>query len=243
MQDRLLRCGPVIARVYAALVYLVSLSLLFAAAVLTGTRAREAFIFVFLPGVLFAVLCLFIWTASRSAMILAFVVALALPPMSVGNMPESWGYVLPIPVLFGMLTAFGLAAPASRTNGGGETRVADEVYAAVVYFSGLLAVFMAPFNHLRQFGLHGVGVYALALGVVLGTLAVLIWRGKVWAMIAAFALSLAHWIVLANINPSLWRSVPHLAAPVVSGVLTAICVASAARARRTRTAATPSPSE
>jgi hypothetical protein len=239
MNDRLSRCGPAVARVYAALVYLVSLTLLFAAAVLTGTYAREAFIFVFLPGVLFAVLGLFIWTASRSAMILAFAASVALQLMSVGNMPESWGYVLPIPVLFGLLTAFGLAAPAPRTNGRSVTRVADEVYAAVVFLTGLLAVFMAPFNHSRQFGLQGVGVYALLLGVVLGALAVLIWRGKIWAMIAAFALSLAHWIVLANVNPVLWRSLPYLGAPVVSGILTVVCMGFAAKARKSAAAAIP----
>jgi hypothetical protein len=43
-------------RVYAALVYIASMALLYGAAVLTGTHAREAFIFVFLPAVIFAVL-------------------------------------------------------------------------------------------------------------------------------------------------------------------------------------------
>jgi len=229
MNDRLMRCSPVVARVYAALVYLVSLTLLYGAAVLTGTHARDAFIFVFLPGVLFAVLALFIWTASRSAMVIAFAASVALQLAGVGNMPESWGYILPIPVLFGLLTAFGLAAPAPRTSGGGEPQVADEVYAAVVYFTALLAVFMAPFNYGRQLGLQAVGVYALALGVVLGTLAVLIWRGRIWAMIAAFALSVAHWIVLATINPALWRSPPNLSAVALSGILTLLCVAAYVR--------------
>jgi hypothetical protein len=236
MHDRLMRCGPVVARVYAALVYLVSLTLLYGAAVLTSTHARDAFIFIFLPGVLFAVLAMFIWTASRSAMILTFAASAALQLMSVGNMPESWGYLLPIPVLFGLLTAFGLAAPVPRRDSGAEPRVADEVYAAVVYFTALLAVFMAPFNHSRQFGLQAVGLYALLLGVVLGGLAVLIWRGKIWAMIAAFALSLAHWIALASINPWLWSSPPYLAAPVVSGILTVVCISFAAKARRRRAA-------
>jgi hypothetical protein len=237
MNDLMSRSGPVVARVYAALVYVASLALLFAAAVLTGTHAREAFIFVFLPGVLLAVLSRFIWTGSRSAMILAFAVSVALELMVVANAPESWGIVVAAPVVFGMLTAVGLAAGLStaalpQTNGGAAPRVADEVYAAVVYFTGLLAVFMAPFNHSRQFGLPGAGVYALALGVVLGALSVFIWRGRVSAMIAAFALSLAHWIVLANINPSLWRSLPYLAAPAVSGLLTVVCIAASSRAGR-----------
>jgi peptidoglycan/LPS O-acetylase OafA/YrhL len=175
-------------------------------------------------------------------MILTFAASAALQLMSVGNMPESWGYLLPIPVLlFGLLTAFGLAAPVPRRDSGAEPRVADEVYAAVVYFTALLAVFMAPFNHSRQFGLQAVGLYALVLGVVLGALAVLIWRGKTWAMIAAFALSLAHWIALANINPWLWSSPPYLAAPVVSGILTVVCISFAAKARRRRAAVANSP--
>jgi len=237
MNDLMSRSGPVVAKVYAALVYVTSLALLFAAAVLTSTHAREAFIFVFLPGVLLAVLSRFIWTGSRSAMILAFAVSVALELMIVGNARESWVAFIALPVLFGMLTAFGLAAGLSttdlaRTNGGAQMRVADEVYAAAVYFTGLLAVFMAPFNHSRQLGLPGAAVYALLLGVVLGALAVCIWRGRIWAMIAVFGLSLAHWIVLANLYPWLWGSVPNLAAPAVSGILTVVCIATAIRARR-----------
>src|SRR5882724_5318051 len=108
MIDRMSRSGPVVAGVYAALVYVTSLALLFAAAVLTSTHAREAFIFVFLPGVLLAVLSRFIWTGSRSAMILAFAVSVALELMILGNARESWGAFIALPVLFGMLTAFGL---------------------------------------------------------------------------------------------------------------------------------------
>jgi hypothetical protein len=222
--------GTLAARVYAVLSYVTSLVLLFGAAVLTSTHAREAFIFVFLPGVLLAVLSRFIWTGSRSAMILAFAVSVALELMVVDNARESWGLFLALPVLFGMLAAVGLSAASPRTAAGAQPRVADEVYAAVVYFAGLFAVFMAPFNHSRNFGLPGVALYALLLGLVVGALSVFIWRGRIWAMVAAFALSLAHWIALANINPMLWGSLPNLAAPAVSAVLTAVCIALAVRA-------------
>src|SRR5467141_530605 len=115
MNNLMSRSGPVVAqvyvaKVYAALVYVTSLALLFAAAVLTSTHAREAFIFVFLPGVLLAVLSRFIWTGSRSAMILAFAVSVTLELMIVGSARESWVAFIALPVLFGMLTAFGLAA-------------------------------------------------------------------------------------------------------------------------------------
>jgi len=218
---------PVFARAYAALVYLSSLVLLFGAAVLTGTRAREAFIFVFLPGVLLAVLGIFIWSGRRAAMILALGVGVAVELMMIGNDPANWWQFLPMPVLFGALTIAGFNAPAVEPRTSAQ-HVADEVYAAVVYFAGLLAAFMAPFNHSRHFGGTGVALYALLVGAGLGSLSVLIWRGRRWAMIATFALALGHWLLLAGIDPLLWRSFAFIAAPVVFGVLTVICLAAAA---------------
>jgi hypothetical protein len=231
MIDRLSLGGPVLARVYAALVYVASLVLLFGAAVLTATHARVAFIFVFLPGVLLAVLSIFIWSGRRSAMLLALAVATVLELMMVANDPGNWGLFLAMPVVFGVLTVLAFIVPEPSRVAGQASRIADEVYAAVVYFSGLLAAFMAPFNHSRHFGWIGVGLYALSVGAVLGGLSVAIWRGKTWAMLAAFALALAHWLVFAGIDRSFWLNVPHLAAPVVSGILTAVCIAAAARAK------------
>jgi hypothetical protein len=89
---------------------------------------------------------------------------------------------------------------------------------------------MAPFNHSRNFGLPAVSLYALLLGLVAGALSVFIWRGRIWAMVAAFALSLAHWIALANIDPLLWDNLPNIAAAVVSGILTTTCIGLALRA-------------
>jgi hypothetical protein len=231
MNELLSRSGSLVARAYAVLSYVASLVLLFGAAVLTSTHARVAFIFVFLPGVLLAVLSRFIWTGGRAAMILAFAISIALELIVIDNSRESWGLFLALPVLFGMLTAAGLAAARPPTAAGAEERVADEVYATAVYFAGLLAVFMAPFNHSRSFGLPAVALYALLLGLVAGALSVLIWRGRIWAMVAAFALSLAHWIVVANIDPLLWGSLPNIAAPAASGILTVVCIASASRAK------------
>jgi NADH:ubiquinone oxidoreductase subunit 6 (subunit J) len=232
MHAFLSRRGPLVARIYAALTYVASLVLLFGAAVLTSTHARVAFIFVFLPAVLFAVLSVFIWSGHRAAMILTFAVSVVLELMLAGNARDDWAPFLPLPVVFGMLTIVGLVVPWQRPNDRTPARAADEVYATVVYFAALLTAFMAPFNHSRNFGLPVIGLYALVAGLVLGALSVCIWRGKVWAMMAAFALALAHWIVLAALDPLLWQSVPFIAAPVVSGVLTAICVALAARDKR-----------
>jgi hypothetical protein len=227
MIDRVSLGGSVVARVYAALVYLASLVLLFGAALLTATHARAAFIFVFLPGVLLAVLSPLIWAGRRSAMILALLVAVVLELMIVGNDPDNWRLFLVMPTLFAVFTALGLAGAAPHDDAGAASGVADEVYAALVYFSGLLAAFMAPFNHSRHFGWTGVGLYALLVGVVLGGLSVRILRGGRGAMIAAFALALAHWLVLAAIDPSWWLNVPYLAAPTAFGLLTVVCILTA----------------
>jgi hypothetical protein len=164
-------------------------------------------------------------------MLLACAVAVVVQVLIIGNDPLNWWLFLAMPVAFGALTVAGLVATSRSTAGGAGHGVANEVFAAVVYFSGVLAVFMAPFNHSRDFGWPGFALYAALLGLVAGGLSALIWRGTIWAMIATFALSLLHWLVLAWIDPSLWRSVPYVAAPTVSGVLTVVCIASAAKAR------------
>ncbi len=102
--------GPVLARLYGALVYVSSLALIFFAAMLTGTHARVAFIYIFLPGVLLAVLSPFIWSGSRSAMLLAFAVAVVVQFLIVGSDPLNWWLFLAMPVVFGALTVVGLVA-------------------------------------------------------------------------------------------------------------------------------------
>jgi len=225
MKDFISRSGTLVARAYAAVSYLASLALLFAAAVLTGTRAREAFIFVFLPGVLLAVFSRFIWNGSRAAMILALAVAVALAATLGGS--EEWAPVIALPVVFAILTgaAFVAASPAAAP----PSRVADEVYATVVYLAALLAVFLAPFNYSRSFGLAGAGLYALLVGPALGALSALIWRGRIWAMVAAAALASVHWFVLAKFDPLLWRSVSNIAAAAVAAALMLACVTLARR--------------
>src|SRR5262249_2741718 len=155
----------------------------------------------------------FIWSGHRAAMILTFAVAAVLELMLAGNARDDWAPFLPLPLVFGMLTIAGLVVPWQRPNAPTPARGAGAVDATVVYFAALLTAFMAPFNHSRNFGLPVIGLYALVAGLVRGALSVCIWRGKVWAMVAAFALALAHWIVLAALDPLLWQSVPFIAAP------------------------------
>jgi hypothetical protein len=234
MNKLVMRCGPFVAPVYGALTYVASLVLLFGAAVLTNTHARVAFIFVFIPAVLLAVLSVFIWKGSRSAMILAMMVAAVLELIMVGNAREDWAPILPLLVVFVLLTACGFAAPAQRPDDGREPGIVDEVYAALVYFAALLATFMAPFNYARDVGVPMSSLYALLVGVVLGAFSVLIWRGKIWAMVAVFVLSLAHWILLGVLDPALWPNVPNIAAPVVAGILTIVRVVLDRRERTAR---------
>jgi hypothetical protein len=65
MNDRMSRNGALLARIYAALVYVCGLMQIFGAAAVADTHAAGAFIFVLLPGVLFAMLSPFIWSSSR----------------------------------------------------------------------------------------------------------------------------------------------------------------------------------
>jgi len=235
-----LRAGLLLARIYAALIYISSMLLMFAAAALTSTHARVAFIFVFIPGVLLAALAVFVWSGKRSAMILALAISVVVELMLVGNDPANWWQLLAMPMLFGVLTAAGLLLPPADENPSG--RVADEVYAAMVYFAGLLAVFMAPFNFFRQFGAPGAALYALVAGLTLGALSVLIWRGRLSAMIAAFVLSLAHWLVLAGlVDASYWSNIAFIAAPAASGILTIVCFAITWRSSRRSAPAANSP--
>jgi hypothetical protein len=53
-------------------------------------------------------------------------------------------------------------------------------------------------------------------------------------MLAALALTLAHWLVLASIDPSFWMSTPYVAAPVVAGILAAVGIVSSSRRHRQR---------
>ena len=101
---------PGVARLYGAIAYAASLALILLAAMLTATRARDAFIFIFLPGVLLAVLTPFIWSGSRSAMLLALAVSVVLQIMVAGGGSLDWRLFLPMPAAFTALTIAALAS-------------------------------------------------------------------------------------------------------------------------------------
>lgn len=217
---------PGVDRLYGAIAYAASLALILLAAMLTATRARDAFIFIFLPGILLAVLAPFIWSGSRSAMLLALAVSVVLQIMVAGGGNLDWRLFLPMPAAFAALTIAALAS-AKRSVEPAAGGVLAEVFATVVYFSGVLAVFMAPFNYSRLLGWPGLVLYAALVGLVAAALGALIWRGSIWAMVATFALSLLHLVVLGQLDPALWRNVPNIAAAAASGLLAILGVAAA----------------
>jgi hypothetical protein len=118
--------------------------------------------------------------------------------------------------------------------------MAAEAYAAVVYLYGVAVVFAVPAGDLGRIGLAGPRwtlLYVAAAGVAFAALAAFIWRGRPWAMIAAFALATLLWVALASLHASFWRDPTWFAAPAMFGVLTTIC---AAGARRENAAIPPS---
>jgi hypothetical protein len=225
------RAVPGVARLYGVIAYAASLALILLAAMLTATRARDAFIFIFLPGVLLAVLTPFIWSGSRSAMLLALAVSVVLQIMVVGGGNLDWRLFLPMPAAFTALTIAAFASANRSVEPAAGGGVLAEVFATAVYFSGVLAVFMAPFNYSRLLGWPGLVLYAAMVGLAAAALGALIWRGSIWAMVATFALSLLHLVVLGQLDPALWRNVPNIAAAAASGMLAMAGVA-AAIARR-----------
>ena len=120
---------------------------------LTGTHARVAFIYIFLPGVLLAVLSPFIWSGSRSAMLLAFAVAVVVQFLIVGSDPLNWWLFLAMPGVFGALTVVALVqrpergrrhVPAWPTKSSPRWSISPASWR-----------FMAPFDHSREFGWPG----------------------------------------------------------------------------------------
>src|SRR5206468_10804827 len=125
--------------------------------------------------VLLAMLATFIWSGSRSAMLLAFMVSAVVENMILGGSPLNWRLVLPLPIVFGTLTTVAIASPLSSVPRGAAPGVMVEGFAVLVYFSAILAVFMAPFSHGRHFGWPGVALYAALIGLVGAGLSAMIW--------------------------------------------------------------------
>ncbi len=216
-------------KIYAALGYLTGLFLLLAAAIINGTHLGDAFIFLFVPGALFAALSPFIWMGRRWAMILGVVVAATLELMVLVDSAQHWWLLLILPVVFGALTIVYLAAVPAGVD---EVRLTDQVYAGAVYVYGVLLVLMVPYNHSPRLGVAGMIAYVMVSGAMLGGLSVAVALGRRWAMLAVTGLAVCHWLLFYWLTTDVIRSLPYLAAAVASLILTAVCLATRARARR-----------
>jgi hypothetical protein len=97
----------------------------------------------------------------------------------------------------------------------------------------VVVAFLAPSVDVGRIGFagpRGTTVYVLLVGIAFGALGVFIWRGRLWAMVVACVLAALLWLALAGFHPSFWRDATWWAPPVVFGLLTVICIASARRA-------------
>jgi hypothetical protein len=180
-------------------------------------------------GLVFAGLSVLVWRGSRWAMIALVVLALALAFLAGRHdfaLRRAIG--MAYPALFGVLAMAALAAGAHRAGVAWSAyRVAAEVYAALVYLYAVVTAFLAPTlgaGHPGFLAPRGMSLYGFATGVAFAALAPFIWRGRRWAMLAAFALALAQWLALAALAPSFWRDAAHWSAPALAALLTAICI-------------------
>ena len=73
--------------------------------------------------------------------------------------------------------------------------------------------------------------YVLLFALVVGIMCIPIWRTRLWAMVAALALALIHWLSLASLNESFWTNPWYVGAPVVFGALTVLYLLAVSRAK------------
>ena len=218
---------------YAGVSYLSGLVLIFFAAVVRHTHAAGAAGVPLIAGGLFAVLAPFIWRGSRWAFIGTFAVSLVAAFLVVSQSPTDWWIAVPFPVVFGLLTAITMI---KGPRSGDTVRSGDMIskaYAALVYLYSFVAVFLWPTSVTTvRMGVDPWGYteprhahYVVLFGFVLGALSISIWQGRLWAMLLAFGLTLAHWLALATLVASFWTDPWYAAAPAVSAILTALFLA------------------
>jgi hypothetical protein len=222
--------GGIIAEVYAAVGLLGSFVAIILLPVLIYDFASTSFR-IYLPvlGMLIGIMSVLIWGSNRWAMIGAFAVALLLALLMADHVvtPRRW-LGMSFPIVFGICAVAGLLAGTKTVSGGQHIgEIAAEVYAALVYLYSVVVVFLAPSASFAA--PPGAVLYLPLLGLIFGALSVFIWRGRVWAMISAFVLSLMHWLVLASFHPSFWGQAAYWAAPAAFGIFTVLAIATTAQ--------------
>jgi len=74
-------------------------------------------------------------------------------------------------------------------------------------------------------------ISVVLFGFLLGALSIPIWQDRLWAMLLACVLTLAHWLALATLDASFWADPWNAVVPVLSAFLTALFLASSVRAK------------
>jgi hypothetical protein len=201
-----------IARTFAVATYAFSLFLAFFAGVLSGTHAAAGAPYVFVPGAGLAVLSPFIWFGARWAMILACLVGVAIE-VAIGMDSGEWWLLLAVPASLAMLTLMHAIARASDRQPASQAAVIDKVHAGPVHAYGFVAALAAPVTHTYRLEAPITSSYAVVLGLALGAMSCLIWRGASWAKIVACALVTAQWLVLGSLDPAFWANSVYAAPP------------------------------
>jgi hypothetical protein len=206
---------------------------------LRGTHAAGAAVIPLIAGSLFAALAPSIWRGSRWALIGTFAVSLIAAVMVVNQSPADSWYAVPFPVVFGLLAALAMITGSPTAAGERDGDVVPKAYAALIYFYSFVAVFLWPdsVTHVRLGGdpwgytQNRYTPYVVLFGFLLGALSIPIWRDRLWAMLLACVLTLAHWLALATLVASFWTDPWYAAVPVLSAFLTALFLANGVRAK------------
>ena len=229
--------GYVAVAVYAAVSYLSSLVLILFAAVLRHTHAAGGAGVPLVTGALFGLLVPFIWRGRRWAPIGMFAISLVAALIVISESPTDWWLAVPFPVVFGLLTSVVMITSSSSTDAVRSSNVVANAHAGLIYLYSFVAVFLWP-DSVRtvRMGVDPWGYtdprrahYIVLFGLILGALSIPIWRGRLWAMLLACGLTLAHWLALATLVASFWLDPWYAAAPALSAILIALLIVSSVR--------------
>jgi hypothetical protein len=208
-----------VARTFAVVTYAFSLLLAFFAGALSDTHAVGLAPHVLIPGLGLAVLSPFVWFGARWAMILVFLIGVALES-AVGIASGDWWFFLAFPVVLGMLTLLHAMARPSDSRPTSQAAAINKVHAGLVYAYSFAAALAAPIYHTYRLGAPIVSSYGLFLGIALGAMSYFIWRGASWAMIVVCALVTMQWLVLGSLDSAFWANSVYSAPPLVFALLT-----------------------
>jgi hypothetical protein len=215
--------------VYGAVAYVVSLAMIFVGAAISQTHAAGAAVFWVVPGLLFVALAPFIAMARRWAAVATFALAALIAAAYIYNAPGDWWLALPVPAMFGILTAVAIAmgAGVQRDSAASGAGMVAEVYAACALLGGLVAVLLLPLPVADEGG-AGLRLDAAAFGIAFAGLSVFVRRGRRWAMLGLALLALPFAVLMTGHELELRRWIAA-AYPVAFGILALLALVAPAR--------------